>query len=119
MKNIVKILVVIVAAATLATVSNYFFTGFYNIIPWSVAALIIGFAADSRRDIIITGAVFGYVLFVVYIWLGYNGKTDTGSMEKFALFDAAFSLVGGGCGIVGAFIGRWMKIKVKQMKYSD
>ena len=109
MKKSVKIFVIIAAAALLAALSNYFIAGWYNIIPWAIAALLVGFLSDSRRYSIIYGAVFGYVLFLGYIWLGYNGKTDTGSIIKFLVFDVGFSLVGGVAGIVGAVIGNWLK----------
>ncbi len=109
MKNSIKILVIIAAGALLAVVSNYFITGWYNIIPWVIAALLVGWLSDTRLNSIICGVVFGYVLFLVYIWLGYNGKTDSGSMVKFVLFDLGFSLVGGAAGVVGALIGNWLK----------
>ena len=102
MKKSIKILVIVAGAALLGALSNYFITGWYNIIPWAVAALLVGFASDTRRNAIIYGAVFGYVLFLVYIGLGYGGKTDAASMVKFLLFDAGFSLVGGVAGLVGS-----------------
>ena len=111
MKNGIKILVIIAVSALFATVSNYFIAGWYNIIPWAIASLLIGFVSDTRRNAFIYGAVFGYGLFLVYIWLGYNGKTDTTSMIKFLLFDVAFSLVGGTVGLTGTFIGYWLKGK--------
>src|ERR1700757_1600618 len=98
MKNSLKILVIIVAAAAMAAVSNYFITGYYNLIPWAIIGLLIGFIGDTRRNAIIYGAVFGYVLFLVYIYLQYHGKTDLKSMSIFVTIDVLFSLVGGGCG---------------------
>ena len=114
MKNSVKILLIIVAAALMAAVSNYFITGYYNLIPWVIIGLLTGFISDTRRNTVIFGAVFGYVLFLVYIYLQYRGKTDLKSMAQFMTIDVLFSLVGGGCGIVGALIGRWLKGKIRK-----
>jgi hypothetical protein len=112
MKNRVKILIIIAAGALLAAISNYFITGWYNIIPWAIAALLVGWLSETRRKSILNGAVFGYVLFLVYIWQGYSGKTDAGSMLKFVAFDAGFSLVGAVAGVVGAVVGSWIKGKI-------
>jgi len=109
MKKSVKILVIVGAAVLLAAISNYFIAGWHNIIPWIIAALLVGWLSDTRRNSIIYGALFGYALFLVYIWLGYNGKTDSGSMVKFALFDFGFSLLRGVAGLVGALMGNWLK----------
>jgi len=112
MKNGLKISGIVTASALLAVLSNYFITGWYNIIPWSIAALVIGWLSDDRRKSILYGAIFGYALFLVYIWLGYGGKADAGSIVKFGVFDVTFSLAGGAAGIVGAVAGLWLKGKV-------
>jgi hypothetical protein len=112
MKNSIKFLIIIVAGALLGSASYYFITGWYNIIPWAIAALLVGWLCETRRKSILYGALFGYALFLVYIWLGYMGKTDSVSMMRFVLFDAAFSLAGGVAGVVGAFTGNWIKRKI-------
>jgi len=100
------------AAIGLSFLSNYYIKGWYNIIPWAIAALLIGYFSGSRRDAIINGAIFGYFLFLFYILLGYGGKTDAGSIMKFIAFNILFSLVGAIAGMIGAFIGNWLKGKI-------
>jgi len=107
--------VIIVAAVAMAAVSNYFITGYYNLVPWVIIGFLIGFIGETRRNTIIFGAVLGYVLFLVYIYLQYHGKTDLKSMTIFMTIDMLFSLVGGGCGLVGALIGRWLKGKIRKL----
>jgi len=92
-------------------ITFYFMYGWYDVFPWAVAVLIIGYTSKSRRSSIINGAIFGYFLFLVYIFAGYRGKTDAGSMIKFILFDMLFSLVGSLACAVGAFVGNWIKGK--------
>jgi len=86
MEKILKKLLPVVSAMLLSILSYYFVKGWYNIIPWAIAALIVGYLSENRRASLVNGAVFGYFLFVVYILLGYAGKTDTASILKFILF---------------------------------
>ena len=107
MNILLKRLILILLASVLAAVSNYFIFGWYNIIPWALAALLIGFLTRSQKESLILGAFFGYFLFFVYIILGYCGKTDLQSFVKFIAFDILFSLLGSLAGVIGAFIGNF------------
>ncbi len=112
METTIKKLLPGVSAVLLAILSYYFITGWYNIIPWAIAALIVGYFSKNRRYSIINGAIFGYFLFLVYILAGYSGKTDTTSIIKFILFDVFFSLAGAVACSIGAFVGNWLKGKI-------
>jgi uncharacterized membrane protein (UPF0136 family) len=85
METTIKKLLPGASAVALGIVSYYFVQGWYNIIPWAIAALMVGYFSKNRRYSIINGAVFGYFLFLVYILVGYSGKTDTNSIIKFIL----------------------------------
>ncbi|HEY8782599.1 MAG TPA: DUF6518 family protein [Mucilaginibacter sp.] len=102
-------------AVLVSTITFYFMYGWYDVFPWAVAALIIGYTSKSRRDSIINGAIFGYLVFLVYIFLGYNGKTDVAAMFHFILFNVFFSLVGAIAGIVGGLIGYLIKAKLAKL----
>ncbi len=95
----------------LGLVSYYCFYGWYDVFPWAIAALIVGYFSKSRRDSVINGAIFGYFLFLVYIFAGYKNKTGTSGYIQFILFNLFFSLVGSIAGIVGSFIGNWIKVR--------
>lgn len=112
MENLTAKLMILVAAIGLSFLSYKLINGWYNIIPWAIAALLIGYFSGSRRNTIINGAIFGYVLFLVYILLGYRGKTDTPSIIKFIAFNVLFSVVGAIAGVIGAFIGNWLTKKI-------
>jgi hypothetical protein len=107
-----KHIIIIAGAILLGVFSNFYIVGWYNIIPWIIAALIIGYLSKGRKDTMINGALFGYFLFVAYILSGYNGKTDTVSILKFILFCLAFSLLGAAAGLVGTFIGNFIRSKI-------
>ena len=106
-----KKLLIGLAGLVLGLATYYLLYGWYDLFPWGIAALIIGYTSENRRNSVINGAIFGYFLFLVYIFLGYKEKTDTGSMIHFFLFDMAFSLVGSVAGVIGAFIGNYFKKK--------
>jgi len=79
--------------------------GWFNIIPWSISALIIGFLSKTKKASLINGAVFGYLLFVSYIFFGYKGNTEIRQYASFVAFTLFFSLVGSLSGLIGSFIG--------------
>ncbi|HEY5326280.1 MAG TPA: DUF5518 domain-containing protein [Mucilaginibacter sp.] len=111
MERLVKKLLITLLAVVVSILSYYFVTGWYNVITWAIAALVVGYMSENRRNSIINGFLFGYFLFLVYILLGYNGKIDTSSMVKFILFDVFFSLIGSVACIVGAIVGNLFKRK--------
>ena len=112
-------ILVFITSILLAILSFYSFHGWFNIIPWSIVTLLIGYLSDGRRDVIINGAIFGYFLFLVYIMVGYGGKTDLKSLITFAVFSVLFSLIGSAAGIGGSFIGNVVRNKIKRSQNSD
>ena len=90
----------------------YLMYGWYDVFPWAIVALAVGYLSKNRNNSLINGAIFGYFLFLVYIYAGYKGKTDTVATIKFILFDIVFSLVGAIAGAVGGLIGYWFKQKL-------
>jgi hypothetical protein len=109
MKNLTAKLLILMAAIGLSFLSCYCIKGWYNIIPWTIGALLTGYFSHTRRDAIMNGAIFGYFLFLVYILLGYGGKIDVASIIKFTAFNVLFSVLGAIAGFVGAFMGNWLK----------
>src|SRR6266704_458392 len=85
----------------LGLISFYFFYGWYNVFPWAIATLIVGYASKDCRGSIINGAIFGYFLFLIYIFAGYKNKAVTSEFIHFIIFNLFFSLLGSIAGIVG------------------
>jgi hypothetical protein len=109
MEKIRERLLIGIAGLLLGIISYYLVNGWYNIIPWAIAAMAIGYFSKSRVNSIINGAIFGYFLFLAYIFIGYQGRTDTESVLKFILFDFVFSLIGALVGLAGGFGGFLIK----------
>ncbi|HVW16348.1 MAG TPA: DUF5518 domain-containing protein [Mucilaginibacter sp.] len=99
----------LIAAIVLGVLSSRFVVGWYTTIPWVIATPIVGYLSKTRRDSLINGGLFGYVLFLAYTSSVYRGKTDTKSILTFIGFTLLFSLVGAIAGVAGGFIGNWMK----------
>ncbi|HZY37612.1 MAG TPA: hypothetical protein VFE53_13235 [Mucilaginibacter sp.] len=112
METTIKKLLIGLLGVLIGGITYYFMYGWYDVFPWAIAALIIGYTSKNRRGSMINGGIFGYFLFLVYIYLGYKGKTDVTSIFHFVLFDLLFSLVGGVAGVVGAVVGNWIKGKI-------
>ncbi|MBS1524147.1 MAG: DUF5518 domain-containing protein [Bacteroidetes bacterium] len=99
----------IAAAIVLGFLSSRFVVGWYTTIPWVIATPIVGYLSTTRRDSLINGGLFGYVLFLAYTSSVYRGKTDTKSILTFVGFTLIFSLIGAIAGTAGGFIGNWLK----------
>lgn len=103
-------------AVVIGYLSYRLMSGWYNIVPWAVAALSTGFFSKCRQGSLINGAIFGYFLFMAYIWFGYKGKTDETSMQHFMLFNLAFSFAGAAAGAIGAWLGYVIR---KAVRYEE
>jgi hypothetical protein len=79
--------------------------GWFNLIPWAASVLIIGYLSKTKKASLINGAVFGYFLFVSYIFFGYKGNTALGPYTTFIFFTAGFSLIGAIAGLIGSYMG--------------
>jgi uncharacterized protein YqhQ len=104
-----KYLYFIVAGILFGTLSTLWVHGWYTIIPWIIATLIVGWLNPNRQAAVTNGAIFGYMIFLSYIFAGYKGKTDTKTILLFILFNFGFSLVGSVAGLLGGFIGNWLR----------
>ena len=111
-KHVGRILIFL-ASILLSVLSHYFLNGWINVIPWGIVTIYIGYISVGRRNIVINGAIFGYFLFLIYILIGYGGKTDAKSLTTFIPFTLVFSILGSAAGIIGAFIGNFVKQQIK------
>jgi hypothetical protein len=74
---------------------------------WAAAAFVCGALARSRREAIIAGLLFGFVVSFVFLARGYNGAEPL--VTRLPSF-AALALFGAGCGALlsgaSAFVWR-------------
>ena len=88
----------------------YFFKGWVNVIPWTIISLSLGMYQSTRQNAIIHGAVFGYFLFFTYILVGYRGEMTIAGVFKILSFSILFSFVGALAGVIGAWLGHFLKV---------
>ena len=106
----------IILAIVLAVISYHFFTGWFNIIPWTIFALLTGYFSSNKKVAIFNGALFGFFLFFIYILIGYKGNSDRAAIIRILLFSLVFSLIGAVAGIIGALTGQFLKNKLIHRK---
>jgi hypothetical protein len=70
-----------------------------------VLTLAVGSLSGNKKEAAIHGALFGYILFLSYVFIGYTGKTDPVYLMKIVIFSLLFSFVGSLFGAVGAYLG--------------
>jgi hypothetical protein len=102
-----KLLVAIVVGAILGfTSSRFLFVGSWlSLIPWGIAGLALG-AWCERREALIDGAVYGFVIAFVFMLSGYSGSA---SMISRVPFFVIIGVVGAVCGLVLGFLGYMVK----------
>ena len=108
---LLKRLLIMSVAILLAVLCNGTFVGWLNIVPWALAAIIVGQISINCWDVVINGALLGSLLFGAYIICGYKGNTDTNSIMGFSLYLIPLSIIGGLAGVAGAFIGYYIRVK--------
>jgi hypothetical protein len=107
----------IIAGILIGIASHYVISGWFTIIPWVIITPLIGMQYRVARDAVWGGLLFGYALFLTYIFLGYGGKTDFISLFKFIGFSLLFSLVGALCGLAGTYIGYSLGVLIRKKEH--
>lgn len=103
-------LAVIIGAILGVIGSKILFVGsFLSLLPWSVAGLVIGFFSKSKRNAMLNGAIYGFVLSFVFMASGYAG--DAPIISRFPFF-TALGLFGALCGAVLGVIGNHVNPKI-------
>lgn len=98
------LLLAIILAILLALIgSRYIFVGSYlNLIDWGIAGLCIGYISSHKKNAVINGAIYGFILGFIFIVDGYKGAAPLLSRLLIfviigiicALFGAVLSMVG-------------------------
>ena len=104
--------IIVVTAMILGFISAHFFASWYNVIPWVIVAVIIGYESSGTKDIIINGSLFGYFVFLFYLLTSNIWNSDIKASITFSGFSLAFSVVGIFVGIAGVYIGNFIREKI-------
>jgi hypothetical protein len=104
-----RILIIVLVGGLMGLGSFYYIAGWYYVVAWAIASLIVGYRSDTTRNCIINGAVFGYALFLVYTYASFKDRADVSNYFHWVLFDIGFSLIGAIVGAAGGFAGFFLK----------
>ena len=84
--------------------SKLLFLGWLTVIPWGLAALLVGYLALNRRQALFAGVVFGFFLGFVFMIGGYSGSDPLLSkLLPFALIGVVTAAVGAIAAVIGSF----------------
>ena len=94
--------------------ARYLFVGSaLSLILWGIAGFLIGYWSDTRRQSILNGGLYGFVLSFVFLLSGYTGSEPVNS--RFPFF-ALLGLFGAICGLIWGWIGFFLKSKSARRK---
>lgn len=94
--------------------THYLLVGSYlNLFVWVVAAMVLGYMANSKRQGAYIGAAFGFCLTMAFMISGYTGQQAV--VTRLLPF-AIIALVGAACGLTWSVIGRYARQFVDKKK---
>jgi len=85
--------------------------GWGNLIFWALVGIALGLFVTGKREVLWSGALFGFFLSISFLLSGFQGAPD--KFFVFILFSLGLSIVGMGGGIISVFIGSWLRKKYK------
>ena len=110
-----KTIIAIIVGALLGIIgARYLFVGSaLSLILWAIAGVLIGLWSDTRRQSILNGGLYGFVLSFDFMLSGYTGSEPV--ISRFPFF-ALLGLFGAVCGLILGWIGFFLKNKFAQRK---
>ena len=104
MSNVVGVLLGVVLGFI---ASKILFVGSWlTLIPWGIGGLVVGFFTKNKKEAVLSGIIYGFVLSVVFLIAGYNGTRSLLSVLPFFIL---LGLFGGVCGLVLALAGYFLR----------
>ena len=85
-----------------------------NLIPWAVAGLIVGTFCATRKQALVAGGLFGFVLTACFMIFGFQGTSS--QVPGLTFFTTILAVIGAGCGMMLTLIGRWAKARTQRAK---
>jgi hypothetical protein len=90
--------------------SRYLFVGSgLTLIPWGVIGIVLGWWSANRKEALVNGSVYGFLLAFSFMLAGYQGSAPIISRIPFF---AILGLVGAICGLTLAAVGYYAKKKL-------
>ncbi len=92
-------------AMALVSAKILFGASMLNIVPWGILAFATAFLAASRRESLLFGAIFGFVVSYAFLWFDNSGEKTLGRVLILIPLVVAPALFGALCGLILAWLG--------------
>ena len=103
-----KILLAGLSGVVCGTITAYFFPrAWMDLALWVIAGILVGLFAASKKEVIWSGIIYGFLLTLSFLISGFQGSTD--QLGVFALLCLALGAVGALCGLILAYIGSTLR----------
>lgn len=86
--------------------SKLLFLQWLTLIPWGLAALVIGYFSATRQESILAGLAYGFLLGFIFMLAGYSGADPVITKVPFFVLLGIISAV---CGAILAFLGQVLR----------
>jgi len=73
-----------------------------SLIPWGLVGLATGIYAKNNQEALVNGALYGFLLSFVFMFIGYSGTVSVFTRIPFFVI---LGLFGAACGIMLGYIG--------------
>jgi uncharacterized protein with PQ loop repeat len=83
----------------------------FILVPWTVAALILGYFSKKTNEAALNGFLFGFFASFMFMVHGYSGSAPI--IHAIPLF-LGLGIFGGLCGLVLSFLSFFLKNKFKK-----
>jgi hypothetical protein len=87
--------------------SRALFLGWWTLLPWGIAGLALGYWT-RRGEVVIGGALYGFVLSFVFMAAGYSGSASFISRVPFF---ALLGVFGALCGVLLTAVGSLLRTR--------
>ncbi len=91
--------------------SKMLFLQWFTLIPWCIAAVIIGYFSKNKKASLINGAIYGFLLGFIFMMGQYTGS-DPLTTKLFPF--AVLGLVSAIFAMLLSFVGYLVKVKIKK-----
>ncbi len=92
--------------------AKFLFNGsIVNTIPWGVLAFATAYFASNRRESLLLGATFGFVVSYAFLWFDNSGTKTVAKVFTLILVVVLPAAFGALCGLTMAWLG-WISRRV-------
>jgi|GEM_PF-2803439 len=88
--------------------------GWVNLVPWAIAGMLIGVLPNQRHDALRPGLLYGFVLTVIFMLVGYKGSWTNGQEVGLLLLSLVLGLIGSIAGAILSLLGNKLRLLIQR-----